>query len=447
MTAGRIRRSWRGASEGTFDPFVAEEVDGFDSVAWVADQEWCTGQVVMAGASYLGATQWLAAASAPPSLRGIAPVISSDDFAEGWSYTAGVPEYGFLTSWSAAELVPEADRMLDDPSRSWEDVGAAQAVAPWLHDWLANGPDPAYWRIRSVAHRRAEMKVPALVVGGWFDIFLAASLRSFARSTDSRDRLILGPWSHSDTLSHLVGAGNVGFAGEGSRTFPGWLLDFYDAVLVGREPGLPRVRAYALGARRWVDLESWPPPGARSQLLLVDAGEFAVDPAAPVPALGGRGLLIQAPGGGCGIADQRLLLGRGDVLAVRLAPLDSDTVLAGPMAADLATSVDGADPADRLWAVTLCVQQPDGALHNLAEGIARSQRHADRVQVELGDTFAWLPAGTTITLLIAGSSYPRWPRPAAAGRQQVLAGSRLHLTVAPGLAANLSALRAAGTAC
>jgi putative CocE/NonD family hydrolase len=55
----------RGASGGVFDPFVHEEADGSDTVAWVAEQPWCDGRVVMSGISYVGATQWQAAVGAP----------------------------------------------------------------------------------------------------------------------------------------------------------------------------------------------------------------------------------------------------------------------------------------------------------------------------------------------------------------------------------------------
>jgi uncharacterized protein len=47
----------RGSSEGEFEPFVNEEADGADSVSWLAEQHWCDGHVVMAGMSYVGATQ------------------------------------------------------------------------------------------------------------------------------------------------------------------------------------------------------------------------------------------------------------------------------------------------------------------------------------------------------------------------------------------------------
>ncbi len=423
----------RGASGGVFDPFVHEEADGFDTVAWVADQPWCDGRVVMSGVSYVGATQWLAAVGAPPALAGIAPALSSDEFGEGWSFTAGVPEYGFLTSWTATELVPEDDRMLDDPSQSWNDVGSAEAIAPWLRDWLESSPGSEYWRARSVAHRRAEIRVPTLVVAGWYDIFLAGSLRSFERSRDRRDRMIVGPWCHEEAFSHLIGEANVGIAGLGWEKVPRWILDFYDAVLAEREPDLPRVRAYVLGARRWLDLESWPPPGTTTARWPLARGAFAVDPAAPVPSRGGRGLLVFEPGWGHGIVDQRPLLGRDDVHVAARLTLDRDMLLAGPLTARLVTAAEDNAGSECLWVATLCVERPDGALHNLGEGVARAPRGVEHVDVELGHTMVLLPAGSTLVLLVAGSSFPRWPKPAARGGQRVLEGSELVVTVAPGL--------------
>src|ERR1700759_3219223 len=48
-------------SEGTFNPFFDEARDGEDTLAWIARQPWSDGTVGMLGASYHGATQWLAA--------------------------------------------------------------------------------------------------------------------------------------------------------------------------------------------------------------------------------------------------------------------------------------------------------------------------------------------------------------------------------------------------
>ena len=44
----------RGESEGEFDPYFQEGADGYDSIEHVAGLDWCSGDVVMAGNSYVG---------------------------------------------------------------------------------------------------------------------------------------------------------------------------------------------------------------------------------------------------------------------------------------------------------------------------------------------------------------------------------------------------------
>jgi uncharacterized protein len=419
----------RGSSEGEFLPFVAEERDGADSVAWVAEQPWSDGRVVMAGMSYVGATQWLAAVAAPPALHAINPTLSADAADEGWSYSSGVREHGFLTSWIAANLVAPELQWLDDPERAYDDAAALAAIAPWAEDWHVEAPGSPYWASRSVAGRRDAVCVPALVVAGLYDVFLRGSLASFARSRDPRDRLVLGPWGHDPALSHLVGDANVGIAGAGAAWgFASRQLDWYDDVLAGREPRLPRVSAYVLGAHRWLGLPSWPPPGPSAVTVPLGAATLSVDPVAPAPSLGGRGLLVMVPGWGWGVRDQRPLLGRPDVAVAARHSVVERLLATGPVRARLA--VGGGGGGRRQWVVTLCREQADGALHNLAEGIAEAPAEADEVAVHLGDVSVELPPGSTLVVLVAGCSFPRWPRPAAAGSQE-LRGGALELTAAP----------------
>ena len=416
----------RGSSEGDFEPFVHEEADGADSIAWVAEQSWCDGRVVMAGMSYVGATQWLAAAAAPPALGGIAPTMSSDDYAEGWSYREGVPELGLLATWSAIDLAPLEERWSDDPLRACDDLEGLARIAPWSAEWLQAGADSNYWSSRSVAHRRDDVTVPTLVIGGWYDVFCDASLRSFARSRHEHDRLVVGPWGHDAQLSHLVGDANVGVRGSGvvAELF-GTILGFYDAVLADEAPGLPRVTVYVLGARRWVGLDAWPPPGAERVELPLQPAVVGVDPAETVPSLGGRGLLIEVPGWGFGIRDQRGIAARDDVAVALRHTAPKRRWLAGPVRALLRTE---AEPGS-MWTVTLCVQQPDGALHNVTEGVGTDEGYGT-ITVLLGDICASVEPGQPLVALVAGSSFPRWPRPKRRGSQSMLEGSRLELTVA-----------------
>jgi uncharacterized protein len=416
----------RGTSEGEFEPFVNEERDGADSVDWVATQRWCDGRVVMAGMSYVGATQWLAAAAGPAALKGIAPTLSSDDYGEGWFYSSGVPELGFLATWSAADLPPFEERWYDDPLRACDDLEGLARIAPWSAEWLEERADSEYWRERSVAHRRDDLNVPALAIGGWYDVFCDATLRSFARSRHPHDRLIVGPWGHDPYLDHLVGEVNLGFAGAGAAD-PLFekMLDFYDAAIEERESGLPRVSVYVLGARRWVGLDEWPPPGGTRAAIPLEPGEMAVDPADLVPSLGGRALLVQVPGGGWGVRDQRPVARREDVTVAARHSSPERRWLAGPASAVLRTDAEGGST----WAVTLCLEQPDGALHNLTEGVAIDDGTGTTV-VRLGDVCATVEPDQPVVALVAGSSFPRWPRPRGGATQRLLEGSTLELTAA-----------------
>lgn len=47
--------------------------DGYDVIEWIAKQQWCNGNVGMAGNSHLAIIQWFIAALQPPSLKAIAP--------------------------------------------------------------------------------------------------------------------------------------------------------------------------------------------------------------------------------------------------------------------------------------------------------------------------------------------------------------------------------------
>lgn len=74
------------SSAGEFDPFFQEPADGADTIAWAASASWSNGKVGLAGGSYFGATQWLAARETPEALLATAPVITSADYYESWTY-------------------------------------------------------------------------------------------------------------------------------------------------------------------------------------------------------------------------------------------------------------------------------------------------------------------------------------------------------------------------
>ncbi len=60
----------RYTSEGEWYPFRHEQADGFDSVEWAAALPYSDGKIGMMGASYVGATQMLAAIAQPAASCG-----------------------------------------------------------------------------------------------------------------------------------------------------------------------------------------------------------------------------------------------------------------------------------------------------------------------------------------------------------------------------------------
>src|SRR5436190_20192251 len=94
-------------SDGDFYPFRTEGPDGYDTVEWAAAQPWSNGAVGMAGRSYSGAAQWMAAAAQPPHLRALFPVVIGSDFFDGWIYQGGAFQLGFNLFWA---LLMEAPR-------------------------------------------------------------------------------------------------------------------------------------------------------------------------------------------------------------------------------------------------------------------------------------------------------------------------------------------------
>src|SRR6516162_11629769 len=96
----------RYASDGVFDCFTVETRDGYDTIEWSARQPWADGTVGTYGASYMGATQWLAAIETPPSLKAMVPSITASDYHDGWTFQGGAFSLFFNVSWTMAVLAP-----------------------------------------------------------------------------------------------------------------------------------------------------------------------------------------------------------------------------------------------------------------------------------------------------------------------------------------------------
>jgi putative CocE/NonD family hydrolase len=454
-----VRGRW--GSDGRFDPLVNEGRDGADTVAWAAEQPWSNGRVGLYGFSYPAMSQLLAAAEHPQGLRAAVPALAPSQLRNGWLYDGGAFALAFALGWAIELGVDQARRR--SPALEAELLAVAADPRPWFtsrplrdlplfrrnricdfyFDWIEHERDGGWWSERQVEGRYDHIRVPAMHVGGWYDVFVDGTLTNWAglrAAGHAPQRLVVGPWHH---LPALVPAGPMPF-GPGSLRdldadqlawFDLWLRD-HDGGAAGRAP----VSAYLTGADRWVELDDWPPPAARplrwwlhsrgrangaagDGTLTIEApgneppDVFVYDPAQPVPSAGGHSCCnpAYAP---MGPADQVTVEVLHDVLVYTSAPLARPLVVAGPVTAELHAASSAVDTD---WVVKLCDVDARGRSVNLQEGIVRARfrrspdvptplapGEVEAYRVGLGSVFHRFRPGHRIRVQVSSSSFPAW---------------------------------------
>jgi putative CocE/NonD family hydrolase len=448
-----VRGQYR--SEGDFYTFSAEGADGYDSVEWVAAQPWCDGTVGMVGRSYSATCQWLAAAAQPPHLRAICPVVTGSNFFRGWVYQGGAFQLGFNLFWNwmmssrRSRGGPKPDelfrhrplRTVPLPDPEW---------SRFYYDWLDHPTEDDFWRAHSVSERYPQIEVPALDVGGWYDVFLAGTLENFVRmrseggsaAARAGQRLLVGPWAHGTTYGLFPDHSFSLYRPDDAIDFTEEQLRFFDRHLRGDRAtdDQPPVRLFVMGDNRWRDEDDWPLARARPAPWYLRAGgglseeppvdeepdRYLYDPSDPAPTIGGATSLppklMQA---NAGPLDQSGLESRADVLVYTSEPLDRPLEITGPLTATLHAATDATDTD---FVVKLTEVWPDGRSILLAEGVLRT-RYRDGFEqtqlvqpgavhaysIDLVATSNLFAAGNRIRVLVTSSSFPRFDPNANSG--------------------------------
>ncbi len=243
-----------------------------------------------------------------------------------------------------------------------------------------------YWRRWSIDEDYSRIDVPALHVGGWYDVFIGGTtknyegLRSAAASETSRSaqKLLVGPWCHLP-WSRVTGAAD--FGPEARNIVDDLQLRWFDQFLHDEDTGVLEspVTVFLMGKNRWIDERSWPPEGTeRRDYYLRSGGSansingdgrldveppvrerpdvYTYDPLFPVPSVGGHSgfVPIVAPMGPADQAGVEVLNG---VLVYTSAPLEKGFTVLGPVSVTLyaATSAPDTD-----FTAKLCVVSPEG---------------------------------------------------------------------------------------
>lgn len=452
----------RGRSDGRWYYDREEPEDGYETVEWAARLPGSNGRVGMYGFSYVGYTQLLAAITRPPSLAAIAPAFT---YGQGYDviYDQGAMALGIAlpAAMFHAYQVAEHDgdyaayealieRMRNTLDSFWElplrDVPALRDVhAPWFGDWVDNPSYGEYWESVSVAADFARVDVPALHIGGWYDICVTDTVRSFtalqqqagSAAARSAQKLLIGPWYHMPWTP--LGGASTGDASW--RAVDDWQLRWFDQHLKDRDTGVldAPVTAYVMGDG-WRDLDGWP-PADRKRFYLRSNGRanaaggdgtlsegtpaveppdvFVYDPAAPNMPAGGHSCCwpeITPMGPACQCEAESTKT----VLVYTGEPLEYDVELVGSVSVELYAASSALDTD---FTARLCVVDEAGCSRNVQEGIVRA-RYRDsltaptliepgkvyRYGIELGPVGLMVRKGQRIRVDVASADFPQWDR-------------------------------------
>ena len=413
-------------SQGDWEPFRDEALDGYDIVEWAAIQPFSNGRVGLQGGSYLGHNQWATASQKPPHLEVIVPRVASTNIYANWLSMGGAFRLSFNFGWGAVRMpyrimlpqywhtedfTPEnlqyQNVLQHLPLMTMDQYGSGAKIKHY-RDWLEHQSYDAYWKEISDEERFDQIEVPAYTMGGWFDIFVQGTVNGYvgmrneasAEEAGSASRMIIGPWGHGVSQSF----GGWDFGPDAVIDASKRELQFYDLHLKGEKNDLSDekpVQIFYMGANRWRGEDNWPIPETDyrkvyltsdnkansvrgdGRLIFVEptragSDQYHYDPLQPVPTTGGNNC--------CGTPtlsgprDQRPLERREDVLVYTSEILKEAITIAGPVEMNLFAATDGPDTD---WMIKLIDVQPDGYAMPISEGILRARFRNGIDQMEL----------------------------------------------------------------
>ncbi len=441
-----IKQDVRGRydSDGRYYPYVQEVEDGYDAQQWAGGQAWSNGNVGMIGSSYRAAAQWLPAHLRAPALKAIIPTVSPFNYYRDVMYIGGAYALSSRISWGFLMDGRTNQSGFDTEAMAWHlplqtmDKAFGYDLPHW-RDWIAHPSYDDYWQRINVESRLEQVDVPALNIGGWYDVILRGTLAGYegvsrhgrSEATRRSQRLVIGPWHHFVNTGSKVG--ELDFGADATIDLDAIEARWMAHWLKQEDTGLlqePPVRIFVMGENRWRDENEWPlararhvpyyfQPGAGLEISKPGQGgssEFTYDPADPVPTLGGN----LTPVSISGPKDQAALDAREDILRFSTSPLQHDLEVTGPISVVLYASSSAPDTD---FTAKLLDVHPDGKAYNLADGIIRARYRESfekQVLLEPGKVYAYtidlwatsnlFKRGHRIRIDVSSSNFPRFDR-------------------------------------
>ena len=364
---------------------IDESTDTYDAIDWlVKNISGNNGNVGVYGISYPGFYSTEAALCNHPALKAVSPQAPvtdwfiGDDFhhngaffqMDGFAFypTFGKPhpkptmDYGkgFQTKikdnyefYLEQGAIKNLDRIIGDSIKFWHEL--------YQHPNYDN-----WWQIRNARVGLYNVKPALLWVGGLFDAEDCYGAWNTFKATQKQspatnNKIVMGPWNHgrwaSNDGSYL---GNIRFGSNTAAWFQQEIMiPFFDYYLKnkGDLKSISKATIFESGSNEWRKYDQWPPKNVTFKELYLDANnkvsfavnstagklsydEYTSDPSHPVPYTSDvheRRTIEYLTD------DQRFASRRSDVLSYKSPVLSEDITLAGPVIADLMTSISTTD--------------------------------------------------------------------------------------------------------
>src|SRR5260370_27707244 len=145
---------------------------------------------------------------------------------------------------------------------------SAEGIAPYFQEWLAHPDFDEYWKRIAIEDHYAQIQVPVLNMGAWYDIFLGGTLKNYVRlkteggaeAARKGQRLLVYVGGHAGGWdSRKVGA--VDFGEKLPIDGDELTLRWYDWLLKGEANGIEKekpVRIFVMGKNEWREEDDWP---------------------------------------------------------------------------------------------------------------------------------------------------------------------------------------------
>ena len=363
-----------------------ESTDTYDAIDWlIKNVSNVNGSVGAFGISYPGFYATMAALSGHPALKAVSPQAPVTDWFQGddFHHNGAFMEmdgFNFYSSFGKPRPEPTTKNATGfqyytkDNYKFYLETGGLKDLANLMGDsikfWKQLYSHPNYdyfWKERNT--RNFVQHIPegtaTLVVGGLFDAedcFGAWNLyKAIDEKAHNNNKIVMGPWSHGG-WSRGTGEflGNVRFGSKTSEWYHTNIeKPFFDYYLLGRGDidKIKYATIFFSGANEWRTFEKWPPSGREDKTMYLHANgtltwlvsptvgediynKYTSDPAKPVPYADG---IHMARTREYMDDDQRFAARRPDVLVFKTDSLAEDVTLAGPLVADLFTSISTTD--------------------------------------------------------------------------------------------------------